>query len=321
MRLVAELGLALAGDRAVVDRQLRGLRDDRRRSRSATAAQRHAPSPSADCCPKSTRSALLALERARERARRGDEIGAGECVVGHEHRAVGAHRERLAQRVGRALGAERDDDDLALAGGVAHAQRLLDRMRVEVREREVAAPVEPLVAGSMRRAGGRVGHRLDADRDLHRRDGELRREEVDDAPVGAPGVNTSATPSRLSSAMSSSGIVPPTKTSTSSAPRSREQVDDARDERHVRAGEDRDADRVGVLLDRGLDDLLGRLVEAGVDDLHAGVAQRAGDDLGATVVPVEARLGDDDADGAHRLETEHRFGTRTVEPGAVSLRP
>jgi hypothetical protein len=39
----------------------------------------------------------------------------------------------------------------------------------------------------------------------------------------------------------------------------------------VRAGQDRDADRVGVLLDRGLDDLLRRLVEAGVDDLHPGI--------------------------------------------------
>jgi hypothetical protein len=48
---------------------------------------------------------------------------------------------------------------------------------------------------------------------------------------------------------------------------------------------------------------LGRLVKAGVDHLHAGVAQRAGDDLGAAVVPVEARLRDDDADlPSHRPE-------------------
>ena len=60
--------------------------------------------------------------------------------------------------------------------------------------------------------------------------------------------------------------------------------------------EDREADGVGVLLDHRLDDLLRRLVQAGVDDLHAGVAQRAGDDLRAAVVPVEAGLGDDDAD-------------------------
>ncbi len=96
--------------------------------------------------------------------------------------------------------------------------------------------------------------------------------------------------------MSSLGIVPPTVSTTSSAPCSLQQLDDARDERHVRAGEDREADGVGVLLDHGRGDLLGRLVEAGVDHLHAGVAQRAGDDLGAAVVPVEAGLGDDDAD-------------------------
>jgi hypothetical protein len=58
----------------------------------------------------------------------------------------------------------------------------------------------------------------------------------------------------------------------------------------VGAGEDRDADRVGVLLDRRLDDLLGRLVEARVDDLHPGVAQRPRDDLRAAVVAVEAAL-------------------------------
>ena len=39
------------------------------------------------------------------------------------------------------------------------------------------------------------------------------------------------------------------------------------------AGEQRQADGVGVLLQRGLGDLLGRLVQAGVDDLEPGVAQ------------------------------------------------
>ena len=109
-------------------------------------------------------------------------------------------------------------------------------------------------------------------------------------------MNTSATPSCLSSGMSSAGIVPPTVTSTSSTPCSLEQLDDPRHERHVRARQDRQADRVGVLLDDGLDDLLGRLVQARVDHLHAGVAQRARDDLRAAVVAVEAGLGDDDAD-------------------------
>ena len=66
----------------------------------------------------------------------------------------------------------------------------------------------------------------------------------------------------------------------------------------MRAGQHREAEGVGVLLDDGGDDLLGRLVQAGVDDLEARVAQRARDDLGAPVVAVEARFADDDAVGA-----------------------
>ena len=42
---------------------------------------------------------------------------------------------------------------------------------------------------------------------------------------------------------------------------------------HVRAGQDRQADDVGIFLQRGADDLLRRLAQAGVDDLHAGIAQ------------------------------------------------
>ena len=78
-----------------------------------------------------------------------------------------------------------------------------------------------------------------------------------------------------------------------------QQLHHARTDVHVRAGQDRQADHVGVLLQRGGDDLLGRLAQAGVDDLHAGVAQRARDHLRAAVVPVEPGLGDDDSDFAH----------------------
>ena len=98
--------------------------------------------------------------------------------------------------------------------------------------------------------------------------------------------------------MSASGMMPPPNTTMSAASRSREQLDDPGEQRHVRAGQHRQPDRVGVLLDGGLDDLLRRLVQAGVDDLHPGVAQRPGDDLGAAVVTVEAGLGDHDADGS-----------------------
>ena len=114
--------------------------------------------------------------------------------------------------------------------------------------------------------------------------------------VGAPGVKTSATPSFFSSGMSSAGIVPPTVTTTSSAPWS-ESSSTTRGTRVMWApGEDREADRVGVLLDGGLGDLLGRLVQARVDHLHAGVAQRASDDLRPAVVAVQAGLGDDNPD-------------------------
>src|SRR5207248_439043 len=78
-----------------------------------------------------------------------------------------------------------------------------------------------------------------------------------------------------------------------------EQLDHAAEERHVRAGENGQADRVHVLLDGGRDDLLRRLVQPGVDDFHASVAQRAGHDLRSAVVPVKTGLRDDHPDLAH----------------------
>ena len=70
----------------------------------------------------------------------------------------------------------------------------------------------------------------------------------------------------------------------------------------MRSGEDRDADGVRILLDRGLDDLLRRLMETRVDDLHAGVAESPRDDLGAPVVTVETGLRDHYSDlPGHRV--------------------
>src|SRR5581483_4983459 len=77
-----------------------------------------------------------------------------------------------------------------------------------------------------------------------------------------------------------------------------EQLEHALEEIVVGAREHAEADGVGVLLQRGGDDLLGRLVQARVDHLEARVAQRARDDLGAAVMAVEAGLRDDDTDGA-----------------------
>src|SRR5437867_5898995 len=75
-----------------------------------------------------------------------------------------------------------------------------------------------------------------------------------------------------------------------------EQADDLGKQRHVGAAQGGQADRVDVLLDRGLDDVLGRLPKARVDHLHARVPQRPGDDLRPAVVSIEARLRDQDAD-------------------------
>jgi hypothetical protein len=99
-------------------------------------------------------------------------------------------------------------------------------------------------------------------------------------------------------------------------------VEDARHERHVRARQDGDADRIGVFLDRGLHDLVGRLVEAGVNHFHAGVTQRARDDLRAAVVPVEPGLRDHDSDLPRHAESleparSRRFRLRQVR--AVEL--
>src|SRR5262245_21708021 len=96
-----------------------------------------------------------------------------------------------------------------------------------------------------------------------------------------------------------------------------EQLHDARADVHVRPRQDRQADGVGVFLERGADDLLGGLAEAGVDDLHPRVAQRAGDDLGAPIVPVEARLGDDDSNLSHVVRSG-RSGRYTVSAATSS---
>ena len=72
-----------------------------------------------------------------------------------------------------------------------------------------------------------------------------------------------------------------------------EEVEHPLEQGQVGTGEDGHADRVSILGDRRVDDLLGGLVQTGVDDLHARVPQSACDDLGASVVAIKARLGDD----------------------------
>src|SRR5256885_9972125 len=75
-----------------------------------------------------------------------------------------------------------------------------------------------------------------------------------------------------------------------------QELHDLGEEGHVRSAQAGEADRVDVLLDRGLDDVLRCLPQAGVDDLHPRVAQRPGDDLRPAIVTVQSGLGDEDAD-------------------------
>ena len=62
------------------------------------------------------------------------------------------------------------------------------------------------------------------------------------------------------------------------------------------AREDRAADHVNILFNGGGDDRLRGAADSGVDHLKALVAQAARQHLGTTVMAVQARLGDQDAD-------------------------
>ena len=109
----------------------------------------------------------LALEHGGEGARGGDEIGAGRGLVGHEHRAVRPHGQRLAERVEGARWPERDEDDLPVSLRLLDAQRLLDRLCVELIQRPLARAVQSPGSGVDALMDSRIGDFLDTDRDLH----------------------------------------------------------------------------------------------------------------------------------------------------------
>ena len=64
------------------------------------------------------------------------------------------------------------------------------------------------------------------------------------------------------------------------------------------SGQQRQSERVGVLVHDGFDDVLGRLVQAGIDDLKSGVTQGTRDDFGAAIVTIQTGLGDHYSVGA-----------------------
>ena len=68
--------------------------------------------------------------------------------------------------------------------------------------------------------------------------------------IGLPGRKIPLMPSACSFGMSTSGMIPPTTTMTSVEPLLLEQLHHARADVHVRAGQDREADGVGIFLKR-----------------------------------------------------------------------
>ncbi len=89
---------------------------------------------------------------------------------------------------------------------------------------------------------------------------------------------------------SSSGMMPPIITPTCSRPFSPQFVHQRRDERHVGAAQQADAQPVGVFVQGRLHDCFDRLPEAGIDHVKARIAQATSDDLHAAVVSVETDL-------------------------------
>jgi len=68
------------------------------------------------------------------------------------------------------------------------------------------------------------------------------------------------------------------------------QINDSREKCHMRAGQNRQPDRIDVFLHGSAHDHLGSLAETGVDDFHPGVSKRARDDFDAAIVPVKSGL-------------------------------
>ena len=114
--------------------------------------------------------------------------------------------------------------------------------------------------------------------------------------VDVPGVKMAATPMRLQRRGVLVGNDAAAEHDDVVGAARLQRVEHRREMRHVRPRHHRQPDRVDRLLLGRRRDHLGRLVQAAVDDLVTGVGQRARHDLGATVVPVEPSLRDQDAE-------------------------
>src|SRR5262249_45083523 len=95
-----------------------------------------------------------------------------------------------------------------------------------------------------------------------------------------------------------------------------QEFQDARHQGHVGAGEQAEAEPVGVLVGAGADDGLGGLPQAGVDDVQAGGAEGAGDDLEAAVGAGQPARGRPAAEGSLGCRQGCVPGGGGGEPGA-----
>ncbi len=174
-----------------VDRQLGDLRDHRPPEPIGDGGPEHGAVAVAGLLPEQHEVGRLALERHGERVARRHEVRPGCGVVGDEDRPVGAHRERLAQRLERLLGPEGEHDDLA-ALRLLEPERLLDGVHVGGVQRALAASLEPAgrVVEPLHR--GCIGNLLHADDDLHEVDSSAARERGGAVPGGARGASSRA---------------------------------------------------------------------------------------------------------------------------------
>ena len=113
---------------------------------------------------------------AGEHLRGGEVVRAGDRVVDDVDALVGTHLQRLLDRVGGLLGtdAQRGHRDLLAVGLLLELERLLDGVLVELGEQTGHADAVHGVVGLEVPVGGRVGHVLHTDDNVHVRFGPGR---------------------------------------------------------------------------------------------------------------------------------------------------
>ena len=138
-------------------------------SRSASIAASMPIRASVDSEPRITRSNPVRPSTVARTAEVTEPVRAAQRLVDDVHRLVGAHGQRLADRLGGLLRAHRHDRDLA-AVRLGQPQAFLDRVLVEFVDHPVrGVPVQGAVGGPQRALRPGVRYLLDQDDDVHDR--------------------------------------------------------------------------------------------------------------------------------------------------------